>query len=88
MEEVWNQEDPIARFWKRLKRDKALELMRCSTYLKSLRNNFEQARQDQKRFGHVWKEYGVTIYDLIGEACGENWNLDPPYLQKKSKGNN
>ena len=45
-------------------------------YLQTLRGNYEEAKQLQKRFGQVWAEYGTDVYKLTAEACGENWDFD------------
>ena len=74
MHKVWEAESATARFWKRLIRERAIEFMRSPDYLRALRHRNDQAREDQKRFGHIWEEYGTNVYKLIAEACGETWD--------------
>ena len=80
---MWEDETPAARFMRRLVRKRAVEFMRNVEYLKQLRYNYEQAKVDQKMFGHVWEEYGTNIFELIAEAHGENWDPDAPTGLKK-----
>jgi hypothetical protein len=83
MQEMWEDETPAARFMRRLVRKRAVEFMRNVEYLKQLRYNYDQAKMDQKMFGHVWEEYGTNIFELIAEAHGENWDPDAPTGLKK-----
>jgi hypothetical protein len=83
MQEMWEDETPAARFMRRLVRKRAVEFMRNVEYLKRLRYNYDQAKMDQKMFGHVWEEYGTNIFELIAEAHGENWDPDAPTGLKK-----
>ena len=71
-------EDPVARFWERLIRQRAIEFMRFEPFLRSLRSGTgaaDTAKRLQKRFGEIWAEYDTDIYKLIGSACGENWDM-------------
>ena len=72
----WDEEDPRQRFWKRLVRERALEFMKCPTYMRKLRFNYDQAKSDQKLFGHIWAEYGTNVFQLIAEAHGETWDAE------------
>ena len=83
MQEMWEDETPAARFMRRLVRKRAVEFMRNVEYLKQLRYNYDQAKMDQKMFGHVWEEYGTNIFELIAEAHGENWDADADAGPKK-----
>ena len=74
MHKVWEAESARTRFWKRLIRERAIEFMRAPDYLRTLRHRNDQACKDQKRFGHIWEEYGTNVYQLIAEACGETWD--------------
>ena len=74
MHKVWEAESATTLFWKRLIRERAVEFMRSPDYLRALRHRNDQAREDQKRFGHIWEEYGTNVYQLIAEACGETWD--------------
>ena len=74
MHAAWEDDDPAARFMKRLVRERAVEFMRSPDYLLPLRFDYERARRDQKHFGHIWAEYGTNVYQLIAEAHGENWD--------------
>jgi len=73
---MWEDDNPHARFWRKLIGQRAVALMRNREYLQTLRQNYEEAKRMQKLFGHVWAEYGTDIYQLTAEACGENWDFD------------
>ena len=74
MHKVWEAESATTRFWKRLIRERAVEFMRSPDYLRALRHRNDQAREDQKRFGHIWEEFGTNVYKLIAGAHGESWD--------------
>jgi len=74
MQQSW--EDPHAAFLSRLVRERAIEFMRSKQYMKSLRHRNDEAINMQKRFGHIWEEYGTNVYELIAEAHGENWDAE------------
>ena len=76
MERAWEDNDPAAKFMRRLVRERAVEFMRSPDYLLPLRFDYERARRDQKHFGHIWEEYGTNVYRLIAEAHGENWDAE------------
>ena len=73
---MWEDDSPHARFWRKLIRQRARMFMGHREYLQTLRGNYEEAKRMQKRFGHVWAEYGTDIYKLTAEACGENWDFE------------
>ena len=73
---MWDEEDPKERFWARLIRERAMEFMRCPSYLRKLRFNYDQAKSDQKLFGKIWSEYGTNVFQLIAEAHGESWDAE------------
>jgi hypothetical protein len=81
--EMW--EDDNAGFLRKLVGQRARMFMRNREYLRSLRGDYEEAKQLQKRFGHVWAEYGTDIYKLTAEACGENWDFDCRSSQDEEK---
>ena len=76
MERAWEDNDPAAKFMRRLVRERAVEFMRSPDYLLPLRFDYERARRDQKHFGEIWEEYGTNVYRLIAEAYGENWDAE------------
>ena len=73
---MWEGDDPHARFWKQLTTNRAREFMGNHEVLRSLRRDYERAKQLQRLFGHVWAEYGTDIFKLTAEACGENWDFE------------
>ena len=75
MEEAWKP-DPVAAFWERLIRERAVEWMREPKWMKPLRFDNDEAMRMQKRFGAVWEEYGTDIYKLIAQAHNENWDAE------------
>ena len=76
MQKVWEDESPTARFMRWLIRDRAIEFMRSPDYLRPLRYDYDRAKRDQKRFGHIWEEFGTNVFQLIAEAHGENWDAE------------
>ena len=66
--QCWDDEHPAARFLRRLRRQRARELMRDKDYLRRIRFKHEVALSDQKAYGSVWAEYGTNVYQLIAEA--------------------
>ena len=72
----WEQQDPAARFWRRLIRERAQEFMEDPSFMKALRCRPEDAKDLQRRFGSVWAEYGTDVYKLIATACGETWDAE------------
>ena len=76
MHQAWEAESASARFMKRLIRSRAIEFMNSPDYLKSLRFDYDRATSNQKRFGHIWEEYGTNIFQLIAEAHGEIWDAE------------
>ena len=78
MHQAWDpdSESAAARFMKRLIRSRAVEFMHSPEYLKSLRFDYARATANQKRFGHIWEEYGTNIFQLIAEAHGEIWDAE------------
>ena len=89
MHQAWeaDSESASARFMKRLIRSRAVEFMHSPDYLKSLRFDYARATSNQKRFGHIWEEYGTNIFQLIAEAHGENWDAEDEekHCRKKEK---
>jgi hypothetical protein len=85
MQKAWEDEAPAARFMRRLIRQRAVEFMRNPEYLKRLRYDYERARSDQKMFGHIWEEFGTSIFELIAEAHGEDWDADADAEEKKKE---
>ena len=75
MQDTWKP-DPVARFWERLIRERAMEYVHDPKWLKTLRYDNKEAMKMQKRFGAVWDEYGTDVYKLIAEAHNETWNLE------------
>lgn len=74
MHACWENKDPVARFWRRLIRERAVEFMRSADFMKKLRYHPDEAKDLQKRFGKVWAEYGTDVYRLIAEAHNEKWD--------------
>ena len=74
-DDVW-KDPPAVRFMKRLVRERAVDLMGSDDYLRSLRHRNDVAVSDQRRFGHIWQEYGTNVYQLIAGAHGETWDAE------------
>jgi hypothetical protein len=84
MHTAWgaDADEPVQRFWKRLIRERAVDFMQSPVYLKPLRYDYERARRDQARFGHIWAEHGTNVYKLIAGAYGENWDAEDDEKQR------
>ena len=76
MEEVWVDDSPVARFWRRLHNECVDKLINDPEQflLKHMRHDYQMVRDHQKRFGHIFKERGLNLYELIARACGEVWD--------------
>ena len=76
MEDTWVNNDPVARFWRRLHNECVDKLISDPEkfLLKHMRHDFEMVRHYQKRFGHIFRERGLNLYELIARACGEVWD--------------
>lgn len=72
---MWEEhENAHYAFLRKLTETRAREYMSDVAFLRLLRNNYELAAINQKLFGHVYEEYGTSIYKLIAEACNEVWD--------------
>ena len=76
MEAVWGKETKHQRFWRQLLNDRVNELLNDpeKVLLRHMRHDYEMVREYQKRFGDIFKERGVNLYELIAKACGEVWD--------------
>ena len=74
MEELWKEDSAHGRFWAQLIQENADQRMLDKEYLKRLRYRHDLAKEDQKRFGHIWARHNTNIYKLIASACGEVWD--------------
>ena len=70
--------DPVAKFWSRLHNEVVDKLVSDPDQflLRHMRFDHDMVREYQKRFGHIWKEYGTDIFQLIAEAHGEIWDAE------------
>ena len=62
------------KFWRSLLNQNVDNIVRDREHLRSLRFNHELMKRYQKRFGHVFEERGINLYQLIAKACGEVWD--------------
>jgi hypothetical protein len=76
MEAMWENKDPVARFWVRLHNECVDKLINDPEQflLRHMRHDYKMVREYQKRFGEIFKERGVNLYELIAKACGEVWD--------------
>ena len=74
MEKLWEEDSAHGRFWAQLIQENADRRMLDDEYLKRLRYRHDLAKEDQKRFGHIWARHNTNIYKLIASACGEVWD--------------
>ena len=42
--------------------------------LRHMRHDYTMVREYQKRFGYIFKERGLNLFELIARACGEVWD--------------
>ena len=42
--------------------------------LRHMRHDYKMVRDYQKRFGSIFKERGLNLFELIARACGEVWD--------------
>ena len=73
---MWEDDNPHARFWRQLTTSRAHMFMKNHEFLRSLRRDYDRAKELQRLFGHVWAQYGTDIFRLTAEACGENWDFE------------
>ena len=75
MEAAWT-ESPQQRFWKRLLNENVDNLVNDPDQfvLKHMRHDHAMGRAYQKRFGPIFKERDLNLYELIAKACGEVWD--------------
>ena len=75
MEAAW-EDTPHASFWRRLLNENVDALINDPEkhLLRHMRYDHEMVRTYQKRFGCVFKERGMNLYELIARACGEVWD--------------
>jgi len=76
METVWENKDPVARFWVRLHNQVVDNLVGDPDQflLRHMRYDHAMVREYQKRFGDIFRERGLNLYELIAKACGEVWD--------------
>ena len=75
MEAAWG-DTPHARFWIRLLNENVDSLINDpeKILLRHMRHDHQMVRDYQKRFGCVFEERGLNLYELIARACGEIWD--------------
>ena len=75
MEAAWN-DTPHARFWRRLLNENVDALINDPDkfLLRHMRHDHQMVRDYQKRYGSIFKERGLNLYELIARACGEVWD--------------
>ena len=99
MERIWVEDDPVARFWRRLLNERVDALVNSKDWLKNLRFRNDEVKWWNKRCGHIFNERGLNLYQLIAQANGECWddedeqkhahaaeeNVAPPVLKEKPR---
>ena len=76
MEAVWENDSPQIRFLCRLHNQVVDQMLSDPDQflLRHMRYDYTMVREYQKRFGHIFKERGLNLYELIARACGEVWD--------------
>jgi hypothetical protein len=76
MEKSWVDNSPAARFWRQLHNDRVDDLVTDPEQylLKHMRHDYKLVRTYQAKFGHIFRERGLNLFELIARACGEVWD--------------
>jgi hypothetical protein len=85
MEKAWVNDDPHAKFWRRLLNQRVTQLVNSKRWLQSLRYKNEEVRWWLKRCGHIFDERGINLYELIAQSHGEGSWVLPEYDEQKYK---
>ena len=77
MDSVW-REGPVKRFWDRLLNENVDRLVTDPEQflLKHMRHDYAMVKDYQKRFGHIFEERGLNLFQLIAKASGEVWDSE------------
>ena len=75
LQTAWG-DTPQVRFWKRLLNENVDNLIKDPEkhLLRHMRHNHDMVKDYQRRFGHIFRERGLSLYKLIADACGEIWD--------------
>ena len=76
MEAAWVDTSPHHVFWRRLLNSRVDQLVNSPEWLKRLRYSHDEVKWWNKRCGHIFKERGLNLFELIASAHGECWDLD------------
>ena len=76
MEAAWIDTNPVARFFQRLHNEVVDRLVSDPEQflLRHMRHDHDMVRDYQRRFGDIFAERGLNLYQLIASACGEVWD--------------
>ena len=76
MEATWVDTSPHAVFWRRLHNEVVDNLVSDpdQSLLRHMRYDHDMVRDYQRRFGSIFAERGLNLYELIARACGEVWD--------------
>ena len=85
MHNVWTDDSPHARFWRKLLNQRFEQLQRSRAELRKLRFDYKQFKWVQKRMGAILEERGLNLFQMVAEAYDENWDSeDEEKTAKKS----
>jgi len=76
---TWDEEGPHARFWSRLLNENVDALVQDpdKQLLKHMRYDNKMVKTYQARFGKIFEERGLNLYQLIAEAHGDSgWDAE------------
>jgi hypothetical protein len=76
LEKLWLQDTAHGKFWRRLLNENVDRIVRDQKHLKTLRFRNDIVKRYQKRFGHVFEERGLNLYQLIAESYDECWDSE------------
>ena len=73
-----------ARFWRELMNENVDQLLESPKLLRHMRHNHDLVRRYQRRFGNIFEERNLNLYQLIANACGEVWDEEDEEKHQKS----
>ena len=65
MEIAWVDDNPHARFIRKLHRNRVDELLSSPEWLQTLRHNWEELTATAKRFSNVFEERGINFMEFV-----------------------
>ena len=83
MESAWLDDNPGARFIRKLKRRRVDSLLENKKLLMELRYDWEALQSYRKCFKEVWEEREIDLFELVMSASQTSRTPSPPKEKKK-----